>query len=914
MRAALAALATVCILFVLLPIHGEEFQYPGWEVTWVNDFKGDRLTQRIEVFPINQWWNPRQTVEEDGGYTYNILLKYRPGTTIEYLDYSRIKVIQTEYGWEHVLFASRVVRTWQAALQYAAEHYEWARHLPKIRFKFYIEGVNETIPTPDIIIDPTRRCGNGACTISATLEEPYVKVLGNLAFLSHEFGHAIGLGHNDGYPRSYQYGFDWRGFRIGGWYPGDAWRPYPIFGPPDTFVLYALAVRFSSLRNASADDVLKFGGGWLSPPSNLTVISMPGEVWVYHYNVFDEGEGWISLSYPIAPITVTEGIYRETLCIKPFKDKSGENLPFVSDYGNGTRLVLHSYDVQRVTLTEEVTRVGGSSQTYYTYTLVPKKLLKYVMPYINESNVYRILIYDGIGPGWDNFTALTMNGQSLCFESLKDRLLAELRFERAYRLEAGPVKVEAVSGWAYHDGKHVWALRKSVVKLAPAAESFQLSEDVRMVWRGQDAVVNVTSPMNLVDRLWKPQYLVRVEGLYSGLFKSVWVDKGSTVQIHPEKDVVDLGNGTRLVFKGFEGYNGTEIVVDKPLTLKPIWERQHKVRIESRYILSEEKYFTANETLYTLMPIVQEFGNGTVVELRNMTVYGQDGAVLATWNQSLSRGNMAMVKYTLTQPATVKVEWRILQTIRVDSVVKSFEERVENGSSIDVRRWLPETVELGNATRLALKAVYVDGARTGSWLITVSKPMHIRVEYLPQYLVSMALEAGEGYLAEPDNVVLEGGGETRVYTPPMAYIDSGTWRTVSIRYREAEVNVEQTVSIQGPGEYRLRTGLKTVRIKAVDVLGIPAPFTEAWIYPDIRATTAYDGQAKLPAAPPTETTIKASSPLGGGETALAADATEATIVIPLSTWTIVFIAAACSAAVLVLKISRRRRPRQQSSS
>lgn len=260
----------------------------------------------------------------------------------------------------------------------------------------------------------------------------------------------------------------------------------------------------------------------------------------------------------------------------------------------------------------------------------------------------------------------------------------------------------------------------------------------------------------------------------------------------------------------------------------------------------------------------------------------------------------------MTQPATVKVGWRILQTIRVESVVKSFEERVENDSLIDLGQKLPETVELGNATRLALKAIYVDGERVGSRQIIVSKPMQINAEYITQYLVSLALEAGGGYLAEPDHVVLENGEGEEVYTPPMTYLDRGAWRTVSIRYRDAEVNVEQALTIDGPGEYRLKTALKAVKVRAVDVLGIPAPLTEIWIYPDIRATTSYDGQAVLPAAPPKETLLKASSPLGGGEAALPAEAAEATIVIPLSTWTIIIVAAACSVAAVFIRLRRRR--------
>jgi hypothetical protein len=103
----------------------------------------------------------------------------------------------------------------------------------------------------------------------------------------------------------------------------------------------------------------------------------------------------------------------------------------------------------------------------------------------------------------------------------------------------------------------------------------------------------------LLDRLWKKQYLVEVDSPYP--FEGVgWFDEGSRVSPKPVGGYVDFDNGTRLALKGFEGYNGTEIVVDRPLKLKPVWERMYRVDTISRYVFTETgKYFKEGETIFT---------------------------------------------------------------------------------------------------------------------------------------------------------------------------------------------------------------------------------------------------------------------------------------------------------------------------
>jgi hypothetical protein len=45
---------------------------------------------------------------------------------------------------------------WNASLKFAAENYEWGRHLSKLRLKFYTGANVSKAQYVDVIIDPSR--------------------------------------------------------------------------------------------------------------------------------------------------------------------------------------------------------------------------------------------------------------------------------------------------------------------------------------------------------------------------------------------------------------------------------------------------------------------------------------------------------------------------------------------------------------------------------------------------------------------------------------------------------------------------------------------------------------------------------------------------------------------------------------
>jgi hypothetical protein len=918
----------VLAFLLILPAIAETSQ---WKLSWVNQRQEPDLADSwFELFPMSIVKNQGHA-EYDGGYTVHIHLKTGP----------RIwwGGKQVSYKEDYAVFAHLVVSGWNASLRFAAENFEWGRHLSKLRLKFYTDANVSKAPRIDVVVDPTESARPDAYLTFYTSYP--MKIVGNLDALSDGLYFALG-----GASGRWLIVNDQRG-----------WLSQRTFSPPSTFILYGLALRWESLKNSTSGSRIDF-------PEYRTIqykdvankikplYSSPGVVWAYYYPLqYELGgvekpllvNGTFQMqtknrtsvlmkadprkaSWSWYPVT----FYGGTVCIHPFDwiyqftDLVVEvippranvfvnetthtiwarsaDIPILQNFNNDTVLLLHGLDIGTAILNSTWTWAGEKRDNRYKDVWVPLKyftneLLKEMSI---DTEIENVDVIDSLGPAADKVARISYRDGRVCLEGLKERVLVEMRIGRAYKVDA-PVEPVAVEGKTHRDRNGVyWVLKGSSVYFKPLNNTFSPEKGVRYVWRGINQTIKVDGPLNMANpsfsRFWKKQYMVEVDSPYS--FDGIgWFDEGSKAAPKPSGGYVDLANGIRLILKGFEGFGSAEVVVDKPLVLKPVWERMYRVDVESRYVRSERAgYVKQGETASIQMPKVKDFGNGSKVELVTMKAYGPAGETLAQWDGVSGDAENALLKFTIDRPVTVKVEWKLFQKLTVRSQVNSYEEWVLNGTVHRLN--LPEKKQVGQDTLMVLRKITVNGRPYEGFELLVTSPTSVEATYQRKLLVTLMIEAGKDRLVEPEEVVLARDGETEVYRPPSTYIGEGLWRITRISYLGGDVSTEAAIDVNKPGVKTLQSRLRTVEITVTDVIGIPVPYASLNA-PKTESVTDLSGRASMAAIPPWDFEVTAQHALGKGAATIKPGEATARITAGVSPYTLAIIATAAITGIVV---------------
>jgi hypothetical protein len=903
-----------------------------WRPWWVNPRKEEvPPNMGIEVYSTKVSLT-RDYAEEDGGYTLHIYLK-----RTEKVIWGGF-FLQNYSEW-HVRFAWKVVRAWNESFKFAAENYEWGRHLSKLRLKFYTDENVSLAPHIDVLVDASQSCWPTGTACTYITRKP-ILIIGSLSDLGHELGHALGLGHGVGWDYGYRK-HDWRGWATGGY-------PAAYDAPEDTLVLYALAVRWGSLRNSTAGSSITFPNDMVVRYRDVKdrlgpLYSYPGMVWAYYYTVLSEGEEehpvltngklalynqttiWAKPFPKPGSVGYPATTYGGTLCIHPldwtykvrtkhlesvYSDYFPESpeLPLIGFFDNGTALLLHGVDIQSAIVNStwryHINRKYGPAMNVW---MPLKYFSREALEEFSAESVGDLYVIDSLGPAWDKVGGISYGGGRVCLEGLRDRVLVEFKVGKAYNVEA-PVEPVLISGVVHRDGDgSYWVLKGSQVRFKPVNTTYSPAEGVRYVWKGLNETVTVDGPLNVSNpsfaKLWRRQYFVEVDSPYP--FEGVgWFDEGSKTSPKPIRGYVDLGNGTGLALKGFMGYNGTEVVVDRPLKLKPVWKRVYRVDTVSRYIFSEVgKYIDEGETIFVLMPRVQDFENGTKIELANMTAYGLSGEITGAWDGVSGNRQMGLLKLKVDRPLRIMIDWKVYHRLTMSSPVNSYEAWVLNGT---VHRLdLPEKKLVGSDTLLVLKQVKVDGKPLQGLEVTVTSPTSVEAVYQRKLMTTFMVDAGKGYLVEPSEVVLERDGEIEVYRPPFTYIGEGTWRVTKLTYLGGDITMIATIEVNIAGMKTIPSRLRTVEITVVDLIGLPVPYALVETE-NIADVTGISGTTTLPAIPPWDFEASASHLLGRGVTTIRPGDATARITAGISPYTIALLAIAVTLGVVAWrrKVSR----------
>ncbi len=711
------------------------------------------------------------------------------------------------------------IRWWARAIRVFTALYG-QEHLERIEIVTLVRGVNGT--SGDITVRFVSDLGGRICGVaylsglgreitSASISISLRCVGSDMELVrlvsSHEFGHALGLDHTEN-NRDLMYSYVVRGAR------------------PSTLNLYALAVAYSWIRGSS--------GGIPSSatlPSSipylhlLDVRGLPIKMRLTILRQIDEGP----------PVTV------RTVLVE-----AGSDVELVADgliYATETEGVRFRFDGWYLS--------GAKLSGETRLVLRPSDHMTLLQKYVTQ---FRVQVFRPVDPldGWyDRGSKVTVELRDMIDLGNATRLRF-VKWDGPGVVRDGTVEIDVespVRAWAVYvrqylvrfrslgDERLLWLDEGRVIDFRETIHEavINFGNGTRLAargFRGDDGAVGsieVRGPTTL-EVLWVREHSVRVIKERVGSVSELWAEEGEEIELRAE-DVIDLGNRTRLSFRGWEGdvvSSSADVVVkvERPLTALAKYAVQYAVEVRSEVpALGRVSWADAGSVLRLSVPSVLVDGESTRY-------------LFVGWSGDVSSEDHE-VEAQVDRPLIAVANWVRQHRVVVDlGPLGVREDWVREGELLVLPRVL-----LGESGG----GLVVVELGAGDVEVGVDGPVEVRPVRVA--VLERARFVVEGVAGSSVSVEAPG---TRLEVPQgsVVLLPEG-WRAVGVWWRGAlQTQGLPDVEPGGDGTYRVSLSRRTVRVVVRDVLGLPAPgvsvkvVNEAGLVED-RSTTGWDGVAVL---------------------------------------------------------------------